>query len=338
MESPIVSILSPTYNHEKFIAHCIRSVQGQTFNSWEMIILDDGSTDSTMRIAEEFARNDKRIQTLTQVNVGVFRLAETYNKGLQIAKGKYIAILEGDDVWVSDKLERQVEILEKDPGVILAWGQSELINEDGTEIYYISPKTDNIPAKYFNNTPPGSIIELALFNAWLPALTLLIRKDVLSGIGGFLQSHGMPLVDFPTILTLSLQGKFYFENRVLGSWRIYATQTTKKHTVEIYRGMKEFLESHLISVFPDNPQAINRIIDYYRKLCLIAYARSGRYKLIRKEFKSARTDYLKAITYPVNGKMIWRLRAAVGYGLSLFHLDVEWLARLIGKQTYKPAK
>ena len=153
-----------------------------------------------------------------------------------------------------------------------------------------------------------------------------------------MQSHGMPLVDFPTILKLSLLGKFFFENRVLGSWRIYPTQTTKKHTVEIYRGMKEFLESHLIKVYPENPEAIQRIINHYRKLCLIAYARSGRYKLIRKEFKSARKDYLKAITYPVGGKMVWRLRAIVGYGLSLFHLDVEWLAQLIGKKTYKQSK
>lgn len=338
MDSPIITILSPTYNHEKYIAQCIRSVQAQTFPSWEMIILDDGSTDNTLRIATEFAVSDKRIHVISQSNVGVFRLAETYNKGLQLARGKYIAILEGDDLWVHDKLERQVQILENDDSIILAWGQSELINVDGSEIYYVSPKTENIPENYFNNVPGGTIIELALYNAWLPALTLLIRKDALSAIGGFLQSHNMPLVDFPTILTLSLNGKFFFEKRVLGQWRIYPTQTTKKHTVEIYRGMTEFLETHLPKVYTSDPEAIKRIMKHYRKLCLVAYARSGRYKLIRKEYKSARNDYLKAITYPIGGKMIWRLRAAIGFGISLFHLDVEWLAKLMGKQTYKSSK
>ena len=79
------------------------------------------------------------------------------------------------------------------------------------------------------------------------------------------------------------------------------------------------------------------ILNHYDKLCLEAYARSGRYKLIRKEYKSARQDYIKAIRYPANGKMVWRLRALVGYAMSLFHLDVEWIAKILGKKTYKEA-
>lgn len=337
MSIPVVTIISPTYNHERFIEKCIASVQAQTMPDWEMIILDDGSTDNTLTIAKKYEALDPRVHVIHQSNIGVFRLAETYNKGLQLARGKYIAILEGDDLWVHDKLERQVQLMENDPAIILTWGQAELINAEETQVYYVSPKQGNIPDQFFANKPNGSILQLALHNAWLPALTLLIRKKELVEIGGFLQSHNMPLVDFPTILTLSLKGDFFFEERILGQWRIYATQTTKKHTVEIYKGMAEFLVDHLPKAYPDQPAEQKKITQHYNRLCLVAYARSGRYKLIRKEFKSARKDYLKAIAHPAGGKFIWRLRAAIGLGMSLFHLDVEWIAKILGKETYKPS-
>lgn len=332
---PLVSIISPTYNHGAFIGDCIRSVLAQTYPHWEMIILDDGSTDDTVSMAEEASKGDKRIRIIKQDNIGVFRLGETYNKGLGAANGKYIAILEGDDLWIKDKLQRQVEIMENNPALVLCWGKAALVNEDLSTMYYISPDADSIPPNLLANQSAGNIIEIALQNAWLPALTLLIKKESLDRIGGFLQTDGMPLVDFPTILTLSKLGPFHFENEVLGQWRIYAIQTTKKYTVEIYLGMVSFLKRHLPDVFPNDPQKQKRILSHYHSLNLVAYARSGRYKLIRKDFQGARKDYRKAIFFPSTDGWIWRLRSAVGFGLSLFHMDVEWLAGLLGKKTYK---
>jgi glycosyltransferase involved in cell wall biosynthesis len=334
-ELPSISILSPTYNHERYIEECILSVQAQSFSSWEMIILDDGSTDGTLEKARFFAKADPRIHVYTQENVGVFRLSETYNKGLELSKGKYIAILECDDLWVPDKLKNQFDILENNPGIVIAWGKAELINADNTQSYYISPQKNDLSIDLFNNTPPGTVIELALKGAWLPALTLLIRKEILEEIGGFIQTDNMPLVDFPTILSLSKKGSFHFEDRVLGKWRIYATQTTKKYTVEIYNGMYSFLRRHLPEVSTVSTEQKNHILHHYKMLCLVAYSRSGRYKLIRKDFKSARKDYIKALIFPASGKWIWRLRALVGLGMSLIHMDVEGIAKLLGKKTYK---
>ncbi len=335
MNEPIVSIITPTYNHEKYITQCIESVKNQTFSNWEMIIINDGSTDRTASLAEAYSHVDPRIHIINQSNKGIFKLAETYNTGLQQAKGKYIAILEGDDLWVPTKLEEQINLLENDPSLILTWGQAELVNENLSTSYYISPQATPDTLPLFQNSPTGSIIELNLKGAWLPALTIVIRKENLLQIGGFLQTHGMPLVDFPTILSLSLQGKFFFQNKVLGQWRIYATQTTKKYTVEIYQGMNQFIYEHIPKVYPTDLIKQKQIYKHFEQLCLIAYARSGRYKLIRKEFKSARADYLKAISYPIKGKLIWRIRALVGYLVSFLHMDIEWIAHLLGKKTYR---
>jgi len=107
----LVSVITPTYNHERFIAQCIESVLAQTYGHWEMIIVDDGSTDHTASIAEEYAKKDHRIKVIRQANNGIFRLAETYNKALGLANGELIAILEGDDTWQNTKLEIQVDAM-----------------------------------------------------------------------------------------------------------------------------------------------------------------------------------------------------------------------------------
>ena len=135
-------------------------------------------------------------------------------------------------------------------------------------------------------------------------------------------------------MELSLLGRFYFDNHLLGKWRIYSTQTTKKYPVEIYEGIRTYLHTFLPRVGSFGAAQKKDIQHHYDQLCLVAYARSGRYKLLRKEFKSARKDYLKAITYPVSGKPVWRVRALVGMSMSLLHLDVEWMAKLLGRKTY----
>ena len=112
---PLVSIITPTYNHEAFIGACIESVLTQTVGDWEMIIVDDGSTDSTATIAKAFAKKDDRVRVFSRENVGIFKLAETYNFGLEKASGKIVAVLEGDDVWEPRKLELQIAAFDTSP-------------------------------------------------------------------------------------------------------------------------------------------------------------------------------------------------------------------------------
>ena len=87
VNEPLVSIVSPTYNHATYIADCIESVLKQTYSNWEMIIIDDGSTDGTFAVAQEYTKKDNRIQAYTQKNIGIFRLGESYNFALSKCKG-----------------------------------------------------------------------------------------------------------------------------------------------------------------------------------------------------------------------------------------------------------
>ncbi len=334
--SPVVSIITPTYNHEKYILACIASAQKQTFTNWEMIIVNDGSTDNTRKLIEDYIQNEPRVHLFNQENIGVFRLGESYNFALEKAQGKYISILEGDDIWEADKLERQVAILEKNENIVLSWGQAQSINGDTEEVYNLHPKIDK--PDYFNNTPKGNILNLLYCENWLPALTITFRKDALVKIGGFLQKHNLPLVDLPTIMELSLLGEFHFDKHLYGKWRIYANQVTKTFTVEIIKGRYETAKEHIAK----HPEFIKNQLTltekefhtYFDNRIMTGYAMSGRYKLIRKDYKNARKDYYKSLFYKGLINPVWRLRAFIGIVFSFFKWDIELLAKLLGKKSY----
>jgi len=334
--NPLVSIISPTYNHEKYLADCIESVLSQTYANWEMILLNDGSTDRTGEIAASYRDQDKRIKLVNQENVGIFRLSETYNKGVEMAKGIYLAILEGDDCWMPDKLEKQVAAMQNDPGAVVCWSMARCVNADKSVVYYTSPDPQAPDAKLYFNDPIGSIMNIFLFRNCIPALTILIRKEALKQTDGFRQVFNLPLVDLPTLYELAMTGRFIFIPELLGDWRNYANQVTKTYpavmTEGFYRMAKSFLSSPAgKKVLKTDKKALDL---YYAGRMVIAYARSGRYKLIRKAYSSARKDYVKAISGYGWTEPVWKLRAVVGWFFSLFHLDVEGLARVLGKRSY----
>lgn len=127
----MVSIVMPAYNCEKFIGKAIKSVQDQTWTEWELIIIDDCSTDYTYDTADTYAQKDARIRLLRQEqNSGV---ACARNRGIQEAKGDMIAFLDCDDAWVSAKLEKQLE-LQRETGAEIIYCSYDFINENDETI------------------------------------------------------------------------------------------------------------------------------------------------------------------------------------------------------------
>src|SRR3954454_9024597 len=107
--APLVSIIMPTFRHEEFIDASVRSVLAQSYGSWELIVVDDASPDRTAKIVEGYMARDSRIRLIRhEANYGVARLSETYNEALELSRGELIAVLEGDDEWLPEKLSLQV--------------------------------------------------------------------------------------------------------------------------------------------------------------------------------------------------------------------------------------
>ena len=302
-----------------------------------MIIVDDGSTDKTLDIANEYAKSDNRIRVYTQSNKGILRLSETYNRALKLARGNYTAILECDDYWEPDKLMRQTALLHENPEIIVSWGQAWSISSDRKIVYNTYPDIKIRESVIYNNDPIGEILKMLLFKDWIPALTIMVRKEALIKIGGFQQYAGMPTIDLPTLLQLSLVGKFGFIPAVLGSWRNYAGQITKVFPAVLseryFKLVSDFINANT-GVLSLSVSEIKSVNDFHHRQLVIAYSRSGRYKLVHKQFREARKDYLKSIVKYSTVEPIWKLRSLIGLMFSFLHMDVERLSSFLGKKTY----
>jgi len=220
-ENPIVSILTSVYNYGSFIKQAIKSVLKQTYDNWEWIIIDDGSTDSTQDIIQ--AVKDKRIKYVYQDHGGFDNLTRTFNKALNMSKGDLIAMLDGDDYWVVDKLEAQVEKFQKTE-IVLCYGECFLINKRGRKVGYWALPEDPCIA---SNNPTGSALRNLLVNksCFLINSTVMMRKKTLESIGGFIAIKGLGQ-DYPTFPRLALEGGFSAIPACLGYYRKHSSQTT----------------------------------------------------------------------------------------------------------------
>jgi len=167
---PLVSIITPTYNHKNFIGTCIESVLRQSFDAWEQIIIDDGSIDGTNEIIKTY--KDSRIRFINQNHRGIWHLSEAYNTALKLARGEFIAILEGDDFWPADKLEKQIPYFD-DAGVILTWGKGIIVDDKNQVIDEMMPKHFNKYKNIYQNIPIGIALNRLLFeNFIVPTATI----------------------------------------------------------------------------------------------------------------------------------------------------------------------
>lgn len=128
----LVSIITPTFNSAKYIAETIQSVQNQTYSNWEMIIVDDASSDETITVIEKVQENDSRIILVRQKNnVGP---AITRNTGIQKASGKFMTFLDADDIWFEDFIENSIKTIQK-TGISFVFSSYRRANEELEFVY-----------------------------------------------------------------------------------------------------------------------------------------------------------------------------------------------------------
>lgn len=223
MEQSLVSIITPMYNAKKYIAQTIKSVQNQTYSSWEMIIMDDCSTDESAAIVQEMAQKDDRIHYYcNDVNCGV---AATRNHAMDKANGRYLAFLDSDDLWVEDKLERQMSVL-KNKNCAFTYAGCDVIDENGEAVQKV------------RHVPEYITYEKLLWGNVIPCLTVLIDREKV-------KSFQMPKIgheDYATWLTIFKDiREGYGIDEVLGHYRVNRNSVsgnklrTIKWTWNIYR-------------------------------------------------------------------------------------------------------
>ena len=140
---PKISVIMSAYNSEKYIVESIESILRQTLNDFEFIIIEDASTDSTRSIIEKYAKQDGRIKTIyNKKNIGYLGFIRNLNKGLKIAKGKYIARMDADDISMPKRFETEYNFLEKNKDIFLIGCGAIIINKNGEELSEFNPICD----------------------------------------------------------------------------------------------------------------------------------------------------------------------------------------------------
>ncbi len=187
MPDPAVTTIIIVYNGAEFLAEAVDSVLAQSFEDWELLIADDGSTDDSLAIAMRYAeRYPNRIRSVRHPDHGNHGMSATRNLGIAAARGRYIAFLDCDDAWLSWKLEEQVATMEADPtrgmiyGRTLIWHswQERSRQEDHFYDLGVEPERDY--------DPPVLLFTLLENRAQTPTTcNALMRADVVRQVGGF---------------------------------------------------------------------------------------------------------------------------------------------------------
>lgn len=210
-----ISVVMPVYNGEKYLNEAIDSIICQTFRDFELIIIDDGSTDNTSNIIKSY--NDKRIVFIkNNENLGIVK---TLNKGIQIAKGQYIARMDADDICYPYRLEKQYIIMEENPEIGLCGSSVEVFNESTSNIHECP--TDNEEIKV-----------LQIFNTAFAHPSVIIRKDILVKYDLKYDEFYEGMEDYELWLRMSKVTQLANTKEVLLKYRNHDKQITKEINYE----------------------------------------------------------------------------------------------------------
>jgi len=228
--NPFVSVVITTYNQESFIEATIQSVLDQTYTNREILVVDDGSTDSTPARLAAFG---DRIRSVRQTNHGV---AESRNTGVRHARGELLAFLDGDDIWEREKLDVQVELFREFPHAGLFVVDSRSFS--GSEV--IEPETLRFAADEFIVSQPSETFCLPSYRALLPhnfimtTSQVMIPAAVLSRIGASDRSLKIAS-DYDLYLRIAKRYDVAYTKRVLTNWRYLPTSASGPAALRPFR-------------------------------------------------------------------------------------------------------
>jgi len=328
-DEPLVSVITLTYNQESFLPQCVGSVLAQTFTSWEQVIIDDESTDGTTEVLARYA--DPRIRVIRQPHEGAERLPQTYQKAVAMCRGRFIGFVDGDDYWSHDQLATLVPAFE-DPDVVLAFGLTRVFGDVSPDFPPTIPAPDfhkRFPRGALFNTPMGAATRAMLSPHALTfsfLVSALIRRSALDRLGGLVTYPGLPVMDYPTLLHLTLEGRFHYVDQPMGFWRVHGRSTTSRRWDTILAGVYSFIQEFRrvqaarLDLTAAEWHEVDRAWDELHMW-------RGRLALQNQLWKQARSQFLRPARYGSSREL--RAEALAGITASFLRRDLssklEWI-------------
>jgi len=280
---PKLSVIIASYNHQDYIAETLRSIEEQTFGDFEIIIVDDGSSDKTVEVAKSA---QSRAQIYTQQNQGV---VAARNRGVDLAKGKYICFVDSDDVVLPERFAKQVPLLDSNSELGLVFADALIIDSQGAKI-----------GKFGDVYPvvPGDVAQmLALHYCFTPMITVMVRADILRKTGPF-EKPG-PISDYMKWIEVAHISKVHYDPEPLGCWRRHQASTSKQaNKVKSYAKTRAALK-RILRKYPTLQAEIGKKIvkRYSRSYFLTAFwlAADGNVRRARKYYCKAVKLYPRSL-------------------------------------------
>jgi glycosyltransferase involved in cell wall biosynthesis len=291
----IVSVVMTSYNHEKYLSGALDSVLNQTFQDFELIVVDDASSDGSREIIRQYQRKDSRIRTIFHDrNMGI---SLTTNDGFNAAAGEYVAYVQSDDLWLPEKLEKQLQVLEHDPNLIV-WSDAAII--DGTG----KPTGRLFTEKYkaVEKQKSGNLFPALSKSNYICGQSMILKTAVAQEI-----RFDPKLVyanDYKFMLQLSRKYEFYFMDEPLVQYRIHGDNSISKNkdvwAKDGYHISRFLLKNH----FAELPSAVAAKL--YARIGLHLH-NQGHPKYAQKCFQAAiRNNFIKTSYYKKSLKSMVR--------------------------------
>ena len=222
---PKVTVIIPNYNNRRFIAESVESVLQQSYKNVELIVVDDGSTDSSLLELDKYL---PRIKIIRQLNSGV---AAARNAGILSSTGEFIAFLDSDDVWLPEKLKKQMKILLESSLDLVYCGGKELKNDTVTGITFLPEYEGNL-YDYYKKFPTKAIILLG-------GSTVVFKKSLLTKVGIFNTAVPAPTEDLDFFRRMSKTGiRVGYSSEQLILYRTHESNASRRSLSSYYEGNK----------------------------------------------------------------------------------------------------
>jgi len=256
---PFVSINLCCYNGEQYLEEALQSVFSQTYKDWELVVINDGSTDSTEDIIKRHISEGWPIVYHHQANAGI---GAARTKALELSSGSIIAFIDQDDIWISDKLEKQIPLFD-DPTVGLVFSDAILFNEEG--------KSNRLYSKRPYYT--GYCFSYLLSDYFLSIQTVLIRRSVLDTQQEWFDPRFSMIEEADLFRRISYKSKLDMVNEPLAKWRVHSGSLTfsKPH---LFLEETSLMLNKYRKIFPEFNQQFSKKIQILEREVNINYALS----------------------------------------------------------------
>ena len=293
-----VSVNICCYNGEKYLAEAIKSVLDQTYTDFEVVIVNDGSNDTTEKVVLAF--KDERIKYFYQANVG---LSAARNRALSLSNGEFVAILDQDDLWAPEKLELQVGLMDSKPDVGVVYSAGYTVGGDGTILR--AERT----SRYCRGEITGSLLK----GNYISCPTVMFRASALKKVGGF-RTDLKIAEEYDMYLRLARVCKFDFVDKPLARYRVHSSNTSKDRA-------KDYMEAIVCLV---DFSAVEK--DEALRVMALKYADIYRLRLAAVLIWSKRGVEVPALLENIRPGTF---AEAAGFVLRLFSFLPFWLSRIL---------